>query len=177
MKWITLSACVGALFLFSGCLFESYRPVMEYDLPAGEAVTTSGDLSVMEFRNDSTAGVRLQFREASGQVVRDPYHFWALPPGQLVSLALNRALTPEGAGGVRYLTGTLDVFEVDAVKNVFQFAGSWGELDRERFRFDFSVPVKDRSAEETARAAGVALRQLAERIGEWSRTTPETPGK
>src|SRR5690606_13441677 len=95
---LLFSACV-ILFLACGCVFESYRPVTEFDLTVHEPVKTAREVRVLEFRNDSTAGIRLQSCEKNGRVIRYPYNSWALPPGQLVARALNLTLRPEKAEG------------------------------------------------------------------------------
>jgi len=166
------SACL-VLFLLSGCVFESYRPVAEFDLVSGKPVETARELRVLEFRNDSTAGIRLQSREKTGRVIRDPYNSWALPPGQLIARALNLVLRPEkGAAGPVAVAGVLEVFEVDAADRAFRLAGSWSPREGGRsFRFDFSVPIEGDSAETAALAAGVAVRELAEELAAWSRSS------
>ena len=69
------------------------------------------------------------------------------------------------------VAGTLEVFEVDSARKEFRLAGSWSlPDDRREFRFDFSVPVEEDSAEAVARAAGVAVGRLADRLALWSRT-------
>jgi len=167
-----LSAC-PLLLLLCGCVFESYRPVNEFDLVPGKPVETARELRILEFRNDSTAGVRLQSREESGRVVRDPYNSWALPPGQLIARTLNLALRPAKGGAAEpvVVEGTLEVFELDAAARNFRLAGSWApQAGNKRFLFDFSVPVEGNSAESTAQAAAAAARLLAEQIGDWSRS-------
>lgn len=85
MKSLVIFAACLAVLLFSGCFFESYRPVGEFDLTLEKAEKTGRALRMLEFRNDSTAGSRMQSRDASGRVIRDPYNRWALPPEQLVA--------------------------------------------------------------------------------------------
>lgn len=154
------------LLLSSGCVFESYRPVAEFDLTVFEPVETAREVRVLEFRNDSTSGIRLQSREKNGRVVRDPYNSWALPPGQLIARALNLALRPENAERKSMVvTGTIEVFEFDAGTQAFRLAGSWSSPEHNRSRrFDWSVAVKGDSAEATASAASEAVRKLAEEI-------------
>ena len=172
MKSLVVFAACLAVLLFSGCFFESYRPVGEFDLTLEKAEKTGRALRMLEFRNDSTAGSRMQSRDASGRVIRDPYHRWALPPEQLVARALNLALRPDSESAVPVpVAGTLEVFEVDSARKEFRLAGSWSlPDDRREFRFDFSVPVEEDSAEAVARAAGVAVGRLADRLALWSRT-------
>lgn len=173
---LILSAC-PLLLLLCGCVFESYRPVNEFDLVSGKPVETVRELRILEFRNDSTAGVRLQSREGTGRVVRDPYNSWALPPGQLVARTLNLALLPArgSAAGPVIVEGAIEVFEIDAASRSFRLAGSWSpQGSGNRFRFDFSVPVEGDSAESAALAAGAAVRLLAEQIGGWSNSAAGT---
>ena len=169
MRFPISAACL--LLLLCGCVFESYRPVGKFDLPVGEPERTARPVRVLEFRNDSTAGIRLQACDRTGRVIRDPYNSWALPPGQLVARALNLSLRPiaETAAPV-LLTGTLEVFEVDAARNEFRMAGYWSPLGDEdaSFRFDEIVAVNGDTAEATARAAGIAVGRLAMRIAAWS---------
>ena len=162
---LLFSACV-ILFLACGCVFESYRPVAEFDLTVNEPVTTAREVRVLEFRNDSTAGIRLQSCEKNGRVIRDPYNSWALPPGQLVARALNLTLWPEKAEGKPVVvSGSLEVFEFDARTQSFRLAGSWSfSGDNRSRRFDYSIPVKGNSPEVTASTASAAVRKLAEEI-------------
>lgn len=173
--WLSLAAILP--LLLAGCFFESYRPVGEFDLPFGEPVEVLHPVSVLEFRNDSTSGIRLQSRESSGRVVRDPYNLWVLPPGQLVARTLNLALPAEKDGEAPlFITGTLEVFEMESDRKIFRLAGSWSPPQSDKsFRFDLSAPVDGDSGEATARAAAAAVRQLAEQIAEWSRTASGSP--
>jgi len=164
-KLLFFSACL-ILFLGSGCVFEPYRPVAEFDLAVYEPVETAREVRVLEFRNDSTAGIHLQACEKNGRVIRDPYNSWALPPGQLVARALNLTLRPEKAEGKPVVvSGTLEVFEFNAGTQSFRLAGSWSSSEHNRsHRFDYSIPVEGNSAEVTASAASAAVRTLAEEI-------------
>lgn len=116
---------------------------------------------MLEFRNDSTAGSP----DAVARRLR-PGHPRPLQPlgiaaEQLVARALNLALRPDSESAVPVpVAGTLEVFEVDSARKEFRLAGSWSlPDDRREFRFDFSVPVEEDSAEAVARAAGVAVGQ------------------
>ena len=164
-KLLFFSACL-ILFLGSGCVFEPYRPVAEFDLAVYEPVETAREVRVLEFRNDSTAGIHLQACEKNGRVIRDPYNSWALPPGQLVARALSLTLRPEKAEGKPVVvSGTLEVFEFNAGTQSFRLAGSWSSSEHNRsHRFDYSIPVEGNSAEVTASAASAAVRTLAEEI-------------
>ena len=169
---VTLLAAIPVI-LFSGCVFESYRPVAEFDLPAGRAEPPARAMRILEFRNNSTAGSRLQSRDASGRVIRDPYNKWILPPEQLVARALNLALqqADEKSAVPVPVAGELDVFEVDASEHVFRLSGSWSlPRDEREFRFSFATPIEGDSAEAVAQAAGDAVRLLAEQLSLWSRT-------
>lgn len=161
-----------AVTLLAGCVFESYRPVAEFDLVTGEVEPPVCALRILEFRNNSTSGIRLQWRDPSGRVIRDPYNKWVLPPEQLVARALNLALLRPDEQSVTPLPveGTLEEFEVDGSAHQFRLTGSWKPPrgDRE-FRFSFSVPVEEDSADAVARAAGEAVRRLAGQLSQWSR--------
>jgi len=159
------SACL-ILFLASGCVFEPYRPVAEFDLVLREQIETAREVRVLEFRNDSTAGIRLQSCDQNGRVIRDPYNSWALPPGQLVARALNLVLHPAKTEGKPVVvSGALEVFEVDAGTQSFRLAGSWSVPgEKQIHRFDYSAAVNGDSAEATASAAAAAVRKLAEEI-------------
>lgn len=171
--WLPLAGLLS--LLAAGCFFEPYRPVVEFDLPPGEPVEIQCPVSVLEFRNDSTSGMRIQGLEPSGRVVRDPYNLWVLPPGQLVSRALNLSLAAKKKGATPlFVSGAVEVFEVDEERKAFRLAGCWFPPGSDSgTRFDFSVPVEGDSAEATVRAAAAAVRQLAEQIAAWSRAVPE----
>ena len=165
-----------AVTLLTGCVFESYRPVAEFDLVTGEVEPPVCALRVLEFRNNSTSGIRLQWRDPSGRVIRDPYNKWVLPPEQLVARALNLALQrPDEPSAVPLsIEGTLDMFEVDGSVHQFRLAGSWKlPRDDREFRFSFAVPVEEESAEGVARAAAEAVRLLALRLSQWSHAESE----
>ena len=168
---IFISALLSAVLL-GGCVFKSYRPVAEFDLVAGPVEPPARALRILEFRNDSSSGSRLQWRDPSGRVIRDPYNKWVLPPEQLVARALNLALLRPDEQSVTPLPveGTLEEFEVDGSAHQFRLTGSWKPPrgDRE-FRFSFSVPVEEDSADAVARAAGEAVRRLAGQLSQWSR--------
>lgn len=175
-RTVLLSAVLTAILL-AGCVFKSYRPVAEFDLTAGKVEPPAQALRVQEFRNNSTSGIRLQVRDASGQVVRDPYNKWVLPPEQLVARALNLALQqPDAASAVPVpIDGTLDVFEIDGAEHKFLLAGSWKlPRDDREFRFSFAVPVEGESADAAARAASEAVRLLAGQLSQWSRSELKT---
>ena len=171
-RMILLSALLPVLLL-SGCMFESYRPVAEFDLVAGPTEPPARALRILEFRNNSTAGSRLQWRDSSGRVIRAPYNKWILPPEQLVARTLNLALRQpdEKSATPIPIAGTLDVFEVDGATYKFLLEGSWKLPDDDReFPFSCAVPVEEDSASAVARAAAEAVRLLAGQISQWSST-------
>lgn len=172
---VFMSALLPAVLL-TGCVFKSYRPVTEFDLVAGSTEPPARALRVLEFRNDSSSGSRLQWRDSSGRVIRDPYNKWVLPPEQLIARTLNLALRqPDVESAIPIpVAGTIEVFEVDGPELVFRFEGSWTlPGDAREFRFHFAVPVEEESAEAVALAAGEAVRLLAEQLSAWSRSEHE----
>ena len=179
MKSLVVFAACLAVLLFSGCFFESYRPVGEFDLTLEKAEKTGRALRMLEFRNDSTAGSRMQSRDASGRVIRDPYNRWALPPEQLVARALNLALRPDSESAVPVpVAGTLEVFEVDSARKEFRLAGSWSRpADRRELRVVFfcwgggGVGVRGGGlGGAAARPEGVPLRFLGSGRGRFRRS-------
>ena len=177
MSRMILFSAVLPVILLAGCVFNSYRPVAEFDLVAGRAEPPACALRILEFRNNSTSGSRLQWRDPSGRVFRDPYNKWVLPPEQLVARALNLALQkPDEQSAVPVpVEGTLDVFEVDGAEHLFRLAGCWKRPgDNREFRFSFAVPVEEDSADAVARAAGEAVKLLAGQLSQWSRSESGT---
>ncbi len=162
-------AGIAVLTLFCGCLFEPYRETLQYDLVVQPvAPAPKQPMQVLEFRNDSSAGLRMQQRFAGGQVVTDPYCRWILSPGALVSRALNTALALPGVSEPRAIGGTIEIFEVDARAKLFRFAGTVYQAPdaRRTIRFDLSAPLADDSAEAIAAAAAETVRRLALLIAE-----------
>ncbi len=153
----------AALLLAGGCLFEPYRPTAVFDLNAAP-VAISRPVRVSELLNNSSSGSRLQTRFADGRLVADPYNRWAMPPGELVANALNRAFATRGVTTPLPVSGAIEIFETDDAAKQFRLAGFLTLPDRgtSEFRFDITVPVEGDSAEAVAAAASQAVRNLAE---------------
>lgn len=148
-----------------GCFFEPYRENVRYDLTAAPAeVPPGGPVTVTEFRNDSSAGSRIQYRDtATGEVTTDPYSGWVLPPGELVARALTLSLNSgEEAGAGRMVTGSLEVFEVLLPERTFRLAGKFScDNGATYHRFDYSEPVNGSTPAAVAAAASRAVGHLA----------------
>ena len=120
---------------------------------------------VLELRNDSSSGLRIQSRAASGEVIGDPYNQWVLPPGELVSRALNLALLRDGAQNPLPLSGSIERFEVDRAERLFRFSGFYAVAGTGKMRrFEIATPVTGDGAEQVASAASAAVAELARRI-------------
>ncbi|MDR0931461.1 MAG: PqiC family protein [Victivallales bacterium] len=162
-----------SVILLSGCVFKSYYPVAEFDLPAVKVDSPAFAMHIMEFRNNSISGSRFQARDASGQVFSDPYNKWVLPPEQLIARTLNLTLQhPERKSETRIpITGELDIFNVESATKTFRFAGSWSPTYTKReYQFDFSVPLKGDSPLALVEAAREAVGKLAQQLSSWSHT-------
>ena len=149
------------LFLLGGCFFESYRPVREFDLTCPE-IKNEKNIRLQEFRNNSTSGRRMQLRAASGELSRDPYCQWALPPGELIPRAINRALKNSGTA-VEKVSGSICCFEVDREKKVLELSGEFS-LNGISRSFSVTEPVSALNAESVVQAANRAVGKLAEEI-------------
>lgn len=148
-----------------GCLFEPYRENVRFDLTVTPVEPQSGvPLTVTEFRNDSSAGSRIQYRDtATGEVTTDPYSGWVLPPGELVARALTLSLNSgEESGAGRMVTGSLEVFEVLLPERTFRLAGKFSYDNGATYRrFDYSEPVNGSTPAAVAAAASRAVGRLA----------------
>ena len=170
-SWI--AASIAVLLAAGGCVFKEYRETAEYDLAPAAAPTVVRNISVMEFRNESTSGPRMQRLLASGQVERDPYNRWVLEPGELVGRGLNSRFDREKSSAAPRLLvrGKLRVFEYDAAGKCFRLAGAFcvGEADKfggtpEYIDFDIRVPQQEFAPARIAAAASIAVTELALRI-------------
>ena len=154
--------------LAGGCFFEPYRENVRFDLAVTPVEPQSGvPLTVTEFRNDSSAGSRIQYRNsATGQVTTDPYSGWVLPPGELVARALTLSLNSgEESGAGRMVTGSLEIFEVLLPERTFRLAGKFScDNGATLHRFDYSEPVNGSTPAAVAAAASRAGGRLAESI-------------
>ena len=168
MRHWGIGAALAALTAVGGCLFEPYRESVRFDpvVAPAEKPVTGVPVAVAEFRNNSSSGTRMQFRDASGTVATDPYNSWILPPGELAARALTRALnTGKETGEPRFVNGVLETFEVQTPERVFHLAGAFSTDGGEHFtRFDFCERVEGDSASAVSAAAAAAIGKLAEEI-------------
>ncbi len=164
-KAVLLSPLCALLFL-AGCLFEPYRATARFDLTVAPTETAPArPVMVLELRNDSSSGLRIQSRAASGEVIGDPYNQWVLPPGELVSRALNLALLRDGIQNPLPLSGSIERFEVDRPERLFRFNGFYAAAGTGKVRrFEITAPVAGDGAEQVASAASAAVTELARRI-------------
>ncbi len=162
------AALSAVIFFGGGCLFEPYQESARFDLTVMKLQELpAGPVTVAEFRNNSSSGQRIQFRnKTTGQVTTDPYNSWVLPPGELLARALTLSLNSGSESGEgRLVKGALEVFEV-VLPHTFRLAGKFRCDGSERFyRFDIEVPVEEDSASGVAAAASVAAGKLAETVG------------
>lgn len=75
MNKAVLPPSLCALLFLAGCVFEPYRETARFDLTVvpTEAAPVR-PVMVLELRNDSSSGLRIQSRAASGEVIGDPYN-------------------------------------------------------------------------------------------------------
>lgn len=166
MNKTVLPPSLCALLFLAGCVFEPYRETARFDLTVvpTEAAPVR-PVMVLELRNDSSSGLRIQSRAASGEVIGDPYNQWVLPPGELVSRALNLALLRDGAQNPLPLSGSIERFEVDRAEQLFRFSGFYAVAGTGKMRrFEIATPVTGDGAEQVASAASAAVAELARRI-------------
>lgn len=168
MRHFGTGAVLAALMTVGGCLFEPYRESTRFDpvVAPAETPVVGVPVAVAEFRNNSSSGVRMQFRDASGTVTTDPYNSWILPPGELAARALTQALnTGRETGEPRFVNGALVTFEVRTPERVFHLAGAFSTDGGRRFtRFDIAERVEGDSASAVSAAAAAAIGKLAKEI-------------
>ena len=72
MNKAVLPPSLCALLFLAGCVFEPYRETARFDLTVvpTEAAPVR-PVMVLELRNDSSSGLRIQSRAASGEVIGD----------------------------------------------------------------------------------------------------------
>ena len=148
------------LLLLSGCLGGSYRTIREFDISC-RPLTGEKGFYLREFRNESTSGRKMQFRSAAGELFRDPYCLWALPPEALIPRAVNSAMPKVDRR--TDVSGKLFRFEVDKKEMKLLLSGSF-EINKCSRCFDIAVPVEKLTPEAIVRAAGKAADELAAAI-------------
>ena len=148
------------LLLLTGCFFKTYHPVREFDLVC-QPLTAKQSYNLLEFRNNSTSGRRLQIRTSSGELKKDPYCLWALPPGELIPRAINSAMPSEG--NAIDVAGNINRFEVDEKTQKMLLSGTF-RVRGISHRFDIAIPLTHITPETIVQAAGKAADALAAEI-------------
>lgn len=166
-KQISSLLAAAALVLgLTGCFFEPYQEVSRYEPPVTRQIASP--LRATEFTDISGVFTAYRTIAPDGRVSDDSRFKWVLPPGELVSRALNRCFTGDGT---RRLTGTLDTFAES--NGQFVCAGTFC-IDNRNYRFRCTAPVTDASPAARAGAAASCIEKLAAEAAAAARASGES---
>lgn len=90
---VTVMSMLTVAVFLSGCsalMREPYRQTMRYELSVPEKAKSEscGNVNVQSFRNLSSAGRKIFFREADGRLREAAYTDWAQEPERMIQCAL-----------------------------------------------------------------------------------------
>ncbi len=160
---LPLFTCI--LIFATGCVFAPYQSTACFDLTIAPIdFAPPQPVIMLEMRNDSSSGLRIQSRSTTGKIITDPYSQWVIPPGELVPRALNHTLLRDGVKNPIPLSGSIDRFEAEQQNQKFWLCGFYGKVGSTTRRFEISVPINGSKTEDTVAAASVAVAELAKRI-------------
>lgn len=166
--------------LLSGCAFfrNSYRGTERYELndipsPARLGSAAEGNVVVQAFRNLSSAGRKMAYRNASGLLVDDPYTDWAQSPERMIQCALTGYFAgmraPAAISNVE-ISGSIWLFSLDWKARKARLGVSYEIRSRLNDSPDtrkiygslrFEAPLESRTGSAAATAMGNCVAQLA----------------